>query len=188
MVFSVSAAHEASRPSNEYLCTEFLFFRGVQRSHHDPDRGLTTAIVEEALRQDGQPVEDAWPYLDAVPDPTKWQPPTECEPVYNATIRFSTRTLSEVRDLLHGGVPVVLVVSLTTGMYTPDVNGIVRFSPTDSVTTSRHAWLAVGSGHNDGGEYLLVRNSWGSRWGSHGHAWIHDSCFNDRLHATGTIS
>ena len=57
----------------------------------------------------------------------------------------------------------------------------------DSVTTRRHAMLAVGSGHADDGDYILVRNSWGQRWGLSGHGWLHDPYLTSQLKATGVI-
>ena len=188
LAFALSAAHEASRVSNDYLSTEFLFFSGAQRSHRDPSRGLTRTAVEEALREDGQPCEAAWPYRVEPPAAANWKAPENCEPLHRATVTFTSGTLTEVGQTLRIGVPVVLVVSLTTAMYVPDANGIVRSRQSDVTTTSRHALLAVGLGHDNDGEYILVRNSWGARWGLLGHAWCHGSCFVGRLHWTGTIS
>jgi hypothetical protein len=188
MAFAVSAAHEASRGSTYYLSPEFLFFSGAQRSHGDPKRGLTPAAVADALLKDGQPAEEAWPYGQTVPDIGTWKPPKKCDPVFKASVTFAWRTLAEVRALILSGVPALLLMTLTTAMYRPDAEGIVRSNPHDTLTTSRHALLAVGSAHASDGEYLLVRNSWGLFWGIQGHAWFHDSCFNGRLHAVGVIS
>lgn len=188
MAFAVSAAHEASRASKDYLSAEFLFFCGAQRSHGDPNRGLAQPAVADALSNDGQPAEEAWPYRQIVPDIATWKAPSNCEPVLRASLAFASRTLAEVRALIRSGVPALLVMTLTTSMYLPDAEGIVRSRPGDTVTTSRHALLAVGSGRGGDGEYLLVRNSWGLDWGIQGHSWFHDSCFNGRLHAVGVIS
>jgi C1A family cysteine protease len=35
-------------------------------------------------------------------------------------------------------------------------------------TSSDHAVTAVGHGHEDGHDYILVQNSWGTSWGDHG--------------------
>ena len=188
MAFAVSAAHEATRSSTDYLSAEFLFYSGTRRSHGDPKRGLTQVAVADALSNDGQPVEGAWPYSLTVPDVAAWKPPANCDPVFKASVTFASRTLAEVLALLRSGAPALLLMTLTTAMYVPDAEGIVRSGPGDRVTTNRHALLAVGSGHDGAGEYLLVRNSWGTGWGIQGHAWFHDSCFSGRLHAVGVIS
>src|SRR6267142_2067212 len=75
LVFAVTAAHEVARQASEYLSTEYLFFAGVQRSHRNPNRGLSTNAVTEALRDEGQPVESSWPYLQMPPDAKNWKPP-----------------------------------------------------------------------------------------------------------------
>ena len=188
LVFAVSGAHEASRASNDYLSPEFLFYCGVHRSHKDPTRGLTRISVREALLLDGQPIESFWPYLQATPKMSEWKAPTPGAPTNKATIDFGPRTVSDIRNILHAGRPVLLVIAITIAMYSPDQDAIVRARIGDSVTTSRHAVLAVGSGHADDGEYILVRNSWGLRWGHAGHGWLHDLYLVPHLQTTGIIT
>jgi hypothetical protein len=187
LVFAVSGAHEASRASNEYLSPEFLFYSGVHRSHKDPNKGLTRTAVLEALQHDGQPLESTWPYLEVTPAIAKWQPPKLEDPTHKAVLQFAPRTLSEMRQVLRAGKPVLLILALTVAMYSPDADAIVRASAGDRVTTRRHALLAVGSGHASDGEYILVRNSWGQRWGHAGHGWLHDSYLTPQLETTGVI-
>lgn len=188
LVFAVSGAHEASRKSAEYLSTEVLFYCGVQRSHRDPRRGLSRTAVGEALREDGQPVENAWPYLPDSPDAASWKLPAISVPSHKAVVTFVPRTSAEVRAAVCAGMPVVLVVSLTLAMYAPDKEGIVRGGPTDRAVASKHALLAVGAGHRVDGEYILVRNSWGQHWGFLGHGWLHDAYLAAQLQNTGVIS
>lgn len=188
LVFAASAAHEASRSVAEYLSIEFLFYSGAQRSHKDPRRGLTLKATAAALQHDGQPRETAWPYLAGTPHAASWKPPAISEAAHKASLDFSVRTLSEVRDVLRAGAPVLLVLELSVAMYTPDEHGIVRARANDKITTRRHALLAVGSGHARDGSYILVRNSWGESWGHLGHAWLHDRYLAPRLQTTGVIS
>ncbi|MFO0591853.1 MAG: C1 family peptidase [Polyangiaceae bacterium] len=188
LVFAASAAHEFKRGPGEVLSPEYLFYSGAQRAHKSPDKGLTANIVREALQLDGQPGEEAWPYLDATPPASEWKMPTISAPIHKASLDFASRTVADVRTLLKSGVPVLLVISLTKPMYTPDRFAVVRAAPNDGVVLARHAVLAVGSGFADDGGYLLVRNSWGLRWGQAGHAWLHDSYLEARLEITGTIA
>ena len=188
LAFATTAAHEVSRTSAEYLCIEHLFFFGVQRSHRNPNRGLNQVSVAAALKSDGQPRDAAWPYYDSTPDPASWRPPRITETLHKATLVFSRRTVADVRALVGASRPVVLLVSVTTAMYTPGVDGVIRPGPSDAKTTNRHALLAVGSGHASDGHYLLVRNSWGLTWGDQGHGWLHDSYLAANLHDTGIIS
>lgn len=187
LVFAVSSAHEARRSASEYFSPEFLFYSGAQRSHKNPRLGLTPDAVRAALLHDGQPPETAWPYASATPDESTWKPPPLVEPLNKATVDFAPRTIAEVRSLLSGGNPVLLVVALTLAMYLPDQHGVVRARVGDKVT-GRHALLAVGSGHADDGDYLLVRNSWGQAWGQAGHGWLHDPYLAPQLNMTATTT
>jgi hypothetical protein len=188
LVFAVSAAHEAKRPLSEYLSVEYLFYGGALRSHKDPEQGLTRDAVRDALMNDGQPPELVWPYSLQTPKASGWEPPALKEPAHRATIEYSFRTSAEVRELVKGGTPVLLVVSLSIAMYTPDERAIIRSRTGDTVTTRRHALLAVGTGHAEDGYYLLVRNSWGSTWGDAGHGWLHEPYLSPHLQMTGIIT
>lgn len=188
LAFAATAAHEASRTTTDYLSTEHLFFSGVQRSHGNPERGLNPTSVSEALKYDGQPVEEAWPYQDQVLDVATWVPPSTTQAFHKAAIVFLPRTVAEIRGVLQGRTPVLLLVSVTTAMYTPDADSIVRSGPSDATTARLHALLAVGSGHAHDGNYVLVRNSWGLSWGDLGHAWLPDAYLASQLHSTGVIS
>jgi hypothetical protein len=184
VVFAVSAAHEFRR-GPEYLSPEYLFFSGAQRTHKDPRQGLTRNAVRDALMLDGQPPEATWPYSAVHPTASAWKPPSSAA-THKAGIDFVIRSVAEVRTLIQGGTPVLLIAMATAAMYTPDDHGIVRGHPRDK-PTSRHALLAVGSGRSSDGEYLLVRNSWGQDWGLAGHAWLHDPYLTTHLEITGTI-
>src|SRR5947207_1154610 len=81
LAFAATAAHEASRPSAEYLSVEHLYYFGLQRSHRNPNRGLNKIAVTTALREDGQPLEPAWPYSADTPDQATWRAPTITAPL-----------------------------------------------------------------------------------------------------------
>ncbi|MNL34389.1 Papain family cysteine protease [compost metagenome] len=51
-------------------------------------------------------------------------------------------------------------------------NGVVAFSP--MILPGRaHAVVAVGLGATAAGQqYVRIRNSWGTKWGDQGHAWL----------------
>lgn len=187
LAFAATAAHEAGRHASCYLSTEYLAFHGAQRSHCTPERGLSPESVAEALEYDGQPEETVWPYSTKMPDSPTWAPPTTTYTSYRAHIRFSVRSVSEVREMVGRGAPVVLIMSVTTAMYTPDAEGVVRPSPSDELMPGHHALLTVGSGHAEDGAYLLVRNSWGRAWGTQGHGWLPEGYVAAQLHRTGLI-
>jgi hypothetical protein len=187
LVFAISAAHEFSRGASDYLSPEHLHYVSAQRVHKDPNQGLSRNVVREALINDGQSFEVDWPYQASVAAIAAWTPPAALQTIHKATIDFASRTIDQVRGLLRAGAPVTLHLMMSEAMYTPDAHGVIRARRGDRPTT-RHALLAVGSGHDEDGEYLLVRNSWGSTWGLAGHGWLHDPYLAPRLEMTGTIT
>lgn len=185
LAFAASAAHENKRSMSGYLSTEYLFFHSVQRSHREPNRGLTVAALTAALAGEGQPLESECPYRH---NPlTRWSPPMINGPIFKATIAFSQRTIAEVHQALSVGTAVVLIVTLTVAFFRPDLDAVVRLQAGDRTIGSRHALLAIGSGSSQDGQYILVRNSWGSKWGDKGHGWLSDAYLAAQLRETGVV-
>lgn len=172
LVFSTTAAHEGQRGSPDFLSVEYLYYKGVQRSHKNPKLGLSTDTVAEALEKDGQPLEEFWPY--SLTHPTQdWQVPATIKEVHQSKVAWVPRTVVEIRKLLEASRPVVLVLQITKSFFKPDGDARVNGVP-DEVTLAKHAVLAVGSARDGSDHYLLVRNSWGRAWGDEGHAWVRD--------------
>lgn len=187
LAFAVSSAHEVSQQFTDFLSVEHLFYHGVQRSHKDPDRGLSPNSVSEALQKDGQPKETVWPYQTAITR-AGWNPPLSIFPLYNRIIKFSATSISDVKTFLEQAkLPLVLLLDLSTSFYQPDAAARVLNVPHD-VNTARHAVLAVGLGEDEAGSYTLIRNSWGCDWGDKGHAWLHDDYVHSRLLTVGEIT
>jgi hypothetical protein len=187
LAFATSAAHEVSRCSSAYLSVEYLYFMAAQRSHGDPRRGLGPAAVRDALENDGQPEELAWPYSPMVPIVSTWRPPPPAnKQLHKAALSFSDRSVGNVLELINQRRPVVLGLSLTPGFYKPDKEARVLPEP-GAVETTKHAVLAVGAGTDSEGQYILVRNTWGESWGRAGHAWLHETYVRERMLTTGVI-
>lgn len=187
LAFAASAAHEANRGSTDYFSPEYLFYSGAQRSHKDPDRGLTFSAVCAALQHDGQPGESDWPYLPATPTIASWKPPAAIGPIHTGELAFNDRTVPEVRISLQGGNPILLIIRLTDAMYHPQAGGVVRPSKSDRETARHHAVLAVGVGRQGRSRFILIRNSWGSGWGDSGHGWLPEAYLSKQLVTTATI-
>jgi hypothetical protein len=188
LAFAASGAHEAKRRDPDYLSTEFLFFHGVRRSHRDPSRGIAPAVISAALEHDGQPIENAWQYLVDSPDAAVWQPPAFSDVCHRALLVFEQRTVAEVLAVLSHGRPVILISAVTLAMYSPNSDAVIDARPNDIRTAQRHALLAVGYGHSNDGAYVLVRNSWGLRWGDRGHCWLNDAYLDPLLITTGVLA
>ena len=71
----------------------------------------------------------------------------------------------------------------------PDAQALVHPAPGESADLSqRHAVIAVGHGTTETQRVILVRNSWGERWGANGHAWLSEAFLTSRLFAAATLT
>jgi hypothetical protein len=48
--------------------------------------------------------------------------------------------------------------------------------------------IAVGHGQVDGHRAILIRNSWGERWGDGGHGWLTEAFLGPRLFAAAKLT
>lgn len=140
----------------------------------------------EALAYDGQPLEVAWPYTptQAVP----WKPPTLTSAPLRATMLQSKLAVPEIIQALDLGTPVVLGLVITDAFFRPDAAGCIPDRDPD-VERGGHAVLAVGHGHDTAGRSaILIRNSWGPKWGVGGYAWLSSDYLARQLHETATLT
>lgn len=186
LAFASSAAHEHGANTGEHLSVEYLFFHAVARTPgQNPNAGTTMAATAQALAQEGQPIEPAWPYspIQAVP----WAPPSFSNPLFKTTMVPGKPASTDLAATLDKKVPVILGLVITDAFFRPDALGIV---PDITPDTERggHAVLAVGHGHDQAGqEAVLVRNSWGPGWGRDGYAWLSQSYLDRQLHETASL-
>lgn len=186
LAFASSTAHEYSSKSQEHLSVEYLFFHAVARTPRiTPGAGTTMVATAEALAQDGQPVETAWPYsMDQV---TPWTPPSISEPLLKTTMVAGKMGFADLVATLNHNVPVILGLIITDAFLRPDALGIVP-ELTPDIERGGHAVLAVGHGLTPSGqEAVLIRNSWGPAWGLNGYAWVSQSYLERQLHETATL-
>jgi hypothetical protein len=172
LAFAATAAHELHVSAPEFLCVEYLFYQAVQRTGANPRAGASMPAMSDALRDQGQPTETAWPYLAAQPTPGAWTVPTLTSPVYKATTDLSPRDFDAIVATLDGDRPVVLGLVITASFLRCTPDG--RLPPLNpDPARSGHAVLAVGHGRDpSGNRHILIRNSWGAAWGAGGHAWL----------------
>lgn len=165
LAFAMSAAHEHARHHIEPLSPEALF-RGFERRADDAAKwGTTLSTGLTTVGEDGQCDEVAWPYGDAdASDPDAV--------FYRA--RYDARVATDLgrfsRDTLASGRLVLLALRLTDAWHRVGSNGIIEGPLASDQWLGFHAVLAVG--YNAAQETILIRNSWGTNWGSGGHAWI----------------
>jgi hypothetical protein len=135
-----------------------------------------------AIREDGQPPEAAWPYLKKVPtDLSSWNPPVKPDPCYRRASARGRTSVGEVLQLLDKGTPVVMTMKLSDAFFRPGAGGLIdRIEPPDP--NRRHGVIAVGHGTNSFHRLILIRNSWGAKWGIDGYAWVSEDYLTPRLY------
>ncbi len=183
---AVSDAHAQAHGLEHPLSAEFLFYAGFKRAPFlNAANGLTLGAADEALRRDGQPNELEWPYQAKTPDP--WTPPSLTE-FWFGGLDQSAADGASVADALRAGMPVVLGLRLVPGFNR--VQKAPYIIETAGSPIGGHGVLGVGLGASvEGGaiDLVLIRNSWGFRWGFGGHAWLPLTYLNDKLIGSRTL-
>jgi hypothetical protein len=155
----------------------FLYYTALEKAGAAGAPGAFPVGLRDTWRaanEWGAPPESAWPYPRF-----RWRRAIEAPPprAYEAarpragTIRYErilANDLDLVRASLTEGVPVALSISVYRGFRTlRGSDATMRVPGEEEDPIDRHSVLAVG--HDDARETLLVRNSWGVRWGDAGH-------------------
>jgi hypothetical protein len=83
LAFAASDTHAGLRDGWCPLSCEFAFYHAQRRAGRLPTTGSVLSAMLDALRLDGQPREEGWPYLHATPENRSlWRPPHEVGPLY----------------------------------------------------------------------------------------------------------
>jgi len=180
LVFAVSDTHAAVRGAWEPLSCEYLYYHATRRDGAGPEDGTTLSAVLAAVEQDGQPIEEMWPYLAKSPaDTASWLPPDGVEEVFRCPGEVIGSSFDDAWSLVADGRPAVIAMTLSDAFYQPR-EGIVQ-SDEAVGTARRHAVVAVATGNRRPSRFLLVRNSWGRAWGTDGHAWLAEAYLTPRI-------
>jgi len=190
LAFAISDAHSFARDVPfQYLSPEYIFFFAAHRqalAGISYDHGIIPTNAWDALRENGHPLEEHYPYrgfgasdgLIAPPDPFPY-------PVYREQ-PVSHEALKEVViGALESGNPAIIGIGLTEkffeGIELIDDDGV-------AVVRGYHAIVAVGYGVSSFGSCCIkIRNSWGGAWGSAGYAWLSEEYIENRLQWVATI-
>jgi hypothetical protein len=180
MVFAASDAHAGARPGWVPLSVEWVYYHALNREGGVPHRGVHMATVLDALRSDGQPAEDKWPYIASLfVDVTAWKPPA-ANPIFKRDSSSLAASVNGIIAQLDADRPVLFTMSVSRTFFAPDTHGVV--AATEPLEPKRvHALVAVGHGRRDQNRFILVRNSWGEHWGLAGHAWVDANYLAPRL-------
>ena len=188
LAMAMTGAHEhavESSANSRYLCAEYLHWAS---GNYPGGRGTPDA-ASRALRADGQPPAEQWPYAESTDDAdVGYAPPAH---VVGPFARRNTVSQPVGFDDLVAALRAerwpVLGLRVTDAFAAPG-SGIVL---PDGAGRAGHAVLLVGAARlngdtlaphlTDGDRLLCVRNSWGSGWGQDGHKLITETAIAQTL-------
>jgi hypothetical protein len=159
----------------EDLSEETLYW-GCKQLDGIPASGTNMTAADLALQRWGQPTEALWPYDPTLDDCAPgYQPPPEAIKVQNCyrnALRPIAPSLSAIRAELDASQPVIIGLTVWEGFRRADTEPLP--APTKSeLLPGGHAVVAIG--YDPQRAALLIRNSWGIRWGRGGYLWVADA-------------
>ena len=190
IAFAATAAHEHARtlrhgPLSDDLSVEMLFWRCKQLDASTTD-GTTFHSARNALRDPGQCDDTHWPYTPIRDLTAPYDPPAAV-----ATANMSRATMiaiapdaASVSAALAADGTVVGGLQLWDGFYDCD-SASIPVPAADIDTTARHVVCLTGL--DEDRDTVMIRNSWGTRWGNNGYAWLARSALPDVLLEAWTI-
>jgi C1A family cysteine protease len=139
----------------------------------DKDGGAPLREAIKVLAKQGDCPEHHWPY-----DPVKVNaaPPPPC---YEQAVRYKDlayerlpQDLAHMKACLASGSPFVLSFGIYAGAESKEAEetNTMPIPKAGEKFLGNHAVMAVG--YDDAQECLLMRNSWGPKWGMAGHFWL----------------
>lgn len=190
LAFAASDTHAGVRPGWLPLSSEYAFHRAQMRTGSGPDEGATLASMLDVLREDGQPEEHGWPYLPATPvDAASWVPPGDVGPLFRCGSERRPVGFDFIVGEIERGQPVIVLIRLSRSFFRPNADGVIHPATGEMPEMlRRHAVVAVGHGKAGGHRAILVRNSWGAKWGERGHAWLTEAFLGPRIYAAAKLT
>jgi Papain family cysteine protease len=165
LVFAATGAHELARDTSVELSAPAL--SAVCRLLDASARGPRTfATVGEALRTRGQPSTADWPAEIPEVGESIW---------FKALLERSLPRLSQpddVIELARDGQAMVIGVRLTRVWRDGAPGGVIRCVGRSHWQGAKHAVAALGLATLDNQVGVVIKNSWGSRWGCNGYAFL----------------
>ena len=188
LAFAMSDAHASLRHPWAHLSCEFLFYHAQRRAGRSPNVGATLPATLQSLFHEGQPAESGWPYLSKLPaDLIHWTPPLDCGPTFHCSGKSAPTLLDDIIAALDTGRPVVVLMTISRSFFSG--KHIVDAGSEEPPEQARgHAVIAVGHGQVSSQRAILIRNSWGPRWGDGGYAWITERYLLPRVYDVALLT
>lgn len=190
LAFATSDTHAALRGSWTSLSCEYIFYHAQKKRGNPPDQGAYLEDMLFALKEQGQPAEEDWPYLANLPaDISTYAPPTGIRKIFARNGNRHSNKVDEIVRLLDHGQPSIILSVITLNFFKPPENGIISIKDGDTVfPTPRHAVVAVGYGSYKTDRVILIRNSWGPTWCEEGYAWLSEDFLNKHMYDLALLS
>jgi C1A family cysteine protease len=158
----------------EYLDASRLFLYKVTRNllGLTGDTGAYVRTTFKALRLFGTVPESYYPYLtpqyDNEPSPFCYSFARN----YQILRYLKLKDLTEVKGILDSGLPVAFGFTVFRSIFLPEVEetGVIKVPTQNDSVAGGHAVAAVG--YDDKKRYIIIRNSWGERWGDRGYGYL----------------
>ena len=188
MAFASSDAHSFAQGTTEPLSVEYAFFHAVRlKFNADRTQGVGIRLMSRAISTEGQPFETGWPYLNDLSATDDWEPPKNPGTIFRrGTTLIVPSTMAKIYVSLDTGHPVIVVMNISQSFFFVKAGTIIR-APANEPTLNTHAVIAVGYGECDGCRCVLIRNSWGEKWGDDGYAWVEEDYLKPRLRDLGIM-
>ena len=190
LAFAASDTHAGLRAGWVPLSCEYAFYHAQRRAGRPASKGALLSSMLDTLRKDGQPKESGWPYLRETPaDPASWVPPGAVGQLFGRAGENANASIEDMIRELNGGRPVIVLLTLSRSFFNPAGQGVIHPAPGETPEPERrHAVIAVGHGKVDAHRAVLVRNSWGERWGDSGYGWLTEAFLGPRLFAAAKLT
>ena len=177
--FALSLAHEAmaATGSDSAMAPEAIWWRASSLAQVSAG-GMLLKDAGDALTTTGQPALKEWPWNPRLGAGTEPPPATAGAPPWRTATAEDLALAhdgveDELEDALAAGIPVVLVVEVTTEFENASAEGLIEIPDIRSAAGDYHAVLVVGAiSDPDHGRLLLIRNSWSKYWGAGGYGWL----------------
>ena len=151
----------------------FLYYNERVISHNTTtDSGASLRDGIKTLKKCGDCTEDLWPYDTSQFAVKPSQPAYENALKYQVTSYYRLHTLEEMKHTLSTNFPFAFGFAVYESFESPETaqTGIVSLPMKEERLLGGHAVLAVG--YNDDKQWLVVRNSWGKKWGDKGYFYL----------------